>query len=403
MTLAFPEVTAPELSVLLPVHGWGDFLGTTLERLLAHTEPVYELVVVDDASPDGAGARLAESVRGARLLRNERNLGFGPAVMQAAGLARGRLLLLLNSDVFVEPGWLGPLLSALQLPGAGAVSPLLLEPDGRVQESGCLLFRNGYTRFTGYRGDAEDPAWSFPRAVDYASAACLLVRRDAFFAAGGFDPLFFPAYYEDVDLCLSLRAMGWDVLVEPRSRVVHLRGASTPGAVSASSFLRNVALFERRWRGLLAARPEAPGTGEATARSLLDGRDAPARARILVLSGRGAGSSAVDAAHALAGDRSVRVALAPAPKEKHALLASGVEVPGSGPLDAWLRERSFHFDAVVACGSVDRGLEALLAETQPQAARLSPAPDLEAALASAGIAPPGPGTSGYHPAPTRRA
>ncbi|HXW31560.1 MAG TPA: glycosyltransferase, partial [Acidimicrobiales bacterium] len=107
------------------------------------------------------------------------------------------------------------------------------------------------------------------RQVDYCSAASLLVRRAAWEEVGGFDEGYYPAYYEDVDLCLKLQDRGWHVLYQPASVIRHRQGASA--SLRYRRFLRdrNVERLRARWPRLLAERP-APGPRrpDAVARAL---------------------------------------------------------------------------------------------------------------------------------------
>ena len=104
-------------------------------------------------------------------------------------------------------------------PGIAAVAPKLLYPDGRGEGAGSIIWRDGRVRQY-WDGDLpKRPEYLFLRTVDYASAACLLVRRSAFVGVGGFDPRFAPMYYEDVDLCLALAASPGPVASHPRPAV----------------------------------------------------------------------------------------------------------------------------------------------------------------------------------------
>ena len=192
------------------------------------------------------------------MLRNTRNLGFGPANNQGAAMARGRYLLLLNSDAWVRPGWLAPLVDVADAdPGVAAVASKLLYPDARLQEAGSIVWRDARVRNYGDGDLPNKPEYLFRRTVDYASAACLLVRRSAFVAVGGFDPRFAPMYCEDVDLCLALAAGPGRVVYQPRSVVEHVRGASGSGGVQAARVERNRRLLRARWR--VGARPPSAG------------------------------------------------------------------------------------------------------------------------------------------------
>jgi hypothetical protein len=100
-------------------------------------------------------------------------------------------------------------------------------PDGRIQEAGTVIWADGSTLPVGRELPGEARSWHFVRKVDYVSACSLMVRRHAWEEVGGFDTEYYPAYYEDVDLCLALRERDYSVLLEPRSRVSHHESASS--------------------------------------------------------------------------------------------------------------------------------------------------------------------------------
>ena len=155
-------------------------------------------------------------------------MGFARGSNQGAALARGTYLCFLNPDIR-PAGQLEPLLAAFERgQSVGAAVPLFLHPDGTVQEAGSAVDSEGAALSI---GDGDSPLaleHRFRRTVDYGSAACLVVRADVFEAAGGFDPVYSPAYYEDVDLCFKLAERGLRTTFEPDSRVVHLRGGGQP-------------------------------------------------------------------------------------------------------------------------------------------------------------------------------
>jgi hypothetical protein len=135
-----------------------------------------------------------------------------------------------------------------------------------------LLSRSGSVACYGEGDSPEQREYRLARVVDFLAGACLLVRRRAFDEVGGFDPAYGLGYFEDADLCLTLTASGYRCVYEPASRVTHLRGR--PGEAMLGLAVRNRALFERRWRGVLASRPLSPL--RASRRRTLGARDAPA-------------------------------------------------------------------------------------------------------------------------------
>jgi GT2 family glycosyltransferase len=264
-------VSPPVVSIVVAVHNGSRVLPRALEALRRNTEPSYELILVENGSIDDSAA-LVREVQNATVVLNTRNLGFGVASNQGATRARGRHLVFLNQDTFVEPGWLPPLLERIDGdPRIGAVGPKLLSPDGSLQCAGALLSRSGSANCYGTGESPERAEYGLARVVDYLAGACLLVRRTAFHHVGGFDAAYGLAYFEDADLCLSLAAHGYRCVYEPRSSVTHiLRKPREPLLALA---LRNRALFERRWRRVLAARPLSPLA--ASRRRKVASREAP--------------------------------------------------------------------------------------------------------------------------------
>ncbi len=134
----------------------------------------------------------------------------------------------LNNDTLVEADWLDELVRTFEtLPGVGLVGAKLLYPDGKLQEAGGIIWRDGSAWNYGRGDDPELPEYSYARQVDYVSGACIMVTADLFREVGGFDMHYAPAYGEDSDLALRIRTLGRKVIYQPLARVVHLEGASS--------------------------------------------------------------------------------------------------------------------------------------------------------------------------------
>ena len=262
--IRFPEVARPEVTVVMLTYNRWDLTKEALRLLAEVTEPRYEVVIVDNASTDGTLGEL-DQVSGARVVRNPRNLGFGPGNNQGAAMARGRYLLLLNSDAWVRPGWLEPLIDVLDAdPGVAAVAPKLLYPDGRLQEAGSILWRDARVRQYGDGDVPNRPEYSFRRTVDYASAACLLIRRSAFIAVGGSTPIRAGLLRGRGSLPCPRAAPG-RVVYQPRSVVEHVRGASSTGGVQGARIERNRRLLRARSRDSSTAGPRRAGVSSRPA------------------------------------------------------------------------------------------------------------------------------------------
>ena len=223
---AFTHEERPLVSIVIPIFGRLAMTMACLDSIAAAPTAVgYEVIVVDDASPDGSGDALA-GIPGIRLLRHRENLGYLRSTNDGAAAARGAFLVMLNNDTTVTAGWLDALVDAADDPRVGAVGARLLYPDGSLSEAGGIVFADGTPWIYGRADDPESERYLWLREVDYCSAACLLVRRSTWERLGGFDQRYQPAYYEDTDLCMRIRSIGQQVVYQPRAVVVHEEGGS---------------------------------------------------------------------------------------------------------------------------------------------------------------------------------
>ncbi len=263
--LRLPCPERPRASIVVPAY---DQIAHTLACLRALAESgehtAFEVIVVDDRSNDTTPAVLPD-IEGLRYHRNDRNLGFIGASNAGALLARGEFLVFLNNDTQVRPGWLDALIGTFERhPRAGLVGAKLIYPDGRLQEAGGTVFSDGSGWNYGRFDDPTDPRYNHLREVDYCSGAAIAIRRELFTELGGFDPRYAPAYYEDTDLAMKVRARGLKVLYQPRSEVVHHEGISHGSdhgdTIKNNQMTRNRELFEDRWREALCRDHPPPGT-----------------------------------------------------------------------------------------------------------------------------------------------
>lgn len=240
----------------------GDEVARCLAALLDRGgERLREVVLVDSGSKDGGGEALAARFPGVRLLALADNRGFAAAADAGVELVREELVLLLNPDTEVEAGAVDRLAAPLdhdpRLPGT---IPVLVGPDGRPQHRWQL--RRLPTAVDLALGRPGRPAFasvpSSPSPVAQPAAAAWLVRRSAWRDLGGLDPVFAPAWWEDVDLCARLAARGGPgFLLVPEARVLHLGGSSVTAlgdAAFLAAYHRNLVRYARRHHPRLAGR-----------------------------------------------------------------------------------------------------------------------------------------------------
>lgn len=250
--LSLPEYEDPKVSLIVPVYAHAELTRACLESIRDNTTQVsYEVILVDDAA-DEQTKRLLEGVRGAKIVRNDKNLGYLRSMNRGASVAEGRWLVLFNNDTEVTRGWLGAMLACAEsAEDVGVVTPKFVYPDGSLNEAGGIVWRDG-TGVNYGRGDAPDLfQYEYRRETDYGSAAALMVSAEFWKATGGFDERYLPMYYEDTDLCFEARERGLRVLYEPEAVVVHIEGA-TAGSDAETGHKRhqeqNRPKFVAKWR-----------------------------------------------------------------------------------------------------------------------------------------------------------
>ena len=188
-----PTAEEPEVSIVIPVYNNWAATAACLRSIADDVVSVpYEVIVADDGSYDRTAVLLLE-VGGISVVRSGRNRGFVNAVNSGIAAAKGRFVVLLNNDTVVRPGWLDALVDRAEDDGdIGLVGAKLVYPDGRLQEAGGIIWRNGSGWNYGRGDDPDSPTFSFPRDVDYCSGACLLVRRESSTRSVAWTPATFP-------------------------------------------------------------------------------------------------------------------------------------------------------------------------------------------------------------------
>ncbi|PPL20202.1 glycosyltransferase family 2 protein [Microterricola pindariensis] len=227
--------------VVTVTYNTGETLRPFLATLATASAQPLDVIVVDNASADLSVERALAAEFGATLLELERNLGYGGGVtagVQQSG-STADYVLIVNPDVSFTPGAIDALVAAADAdPRIGSVGPRILDADGSVYPSARNLpsLRTGIGHALLGRLWRSNP-WSTRYRAEYAygveqrdagwlSGACVLTRRTAYDAIGGFDERFF-MYFEDVDLGARLGKNGWRNVYVPTATVTHTGAHST--------------------------------------------------------------------------------------------------------------------------------------------------------------------------------
>lgn len=226
-----------QLAVVTVTYSPGRHLQEFLDTLDGATELSTQVILADNGSTDGTPEAAADANEHVRLLRTGGNIGYGGAMNRAVAEIdpAAEFVVLANPDIRWGVGAIDDLLTAAaRWPRAGAIGPLVREPDGTVYPSarhvpglvsgaghavlGTVWPSNPWT--TRYRQEDEQLT---ERSVGWLSGSCLLVRRAAFDSIGGFDSRYF-MYMEDVDLGDRLGRAGWHNVYVPSAEVTHAKG-----------------------------------------------------------------------------------------------------------------------------------------------------------------------------------
>lgn len=235
---AVKKEEVPDVSIIILSYNNLEMLRRCIYKI-SEVDPgpvTYEVIVLDNGSDLGGGepndlSQYLDDIdkSGTRVFYSQKNLGFGPGNNKASMEARGRILLFLNNDTEPLDGWLAPIVKLLdEDPKVGVVGSKLLYPNHTIQHVGIAFKQAGeYYAAHPFNGEPYDtPMANVRREVRAVTGACLSIRSDLFREAGGFDPAYEVGYYEDSALCMTIRDMGYKIVMEPESVVIHKCGSS---------------------------------------------------------------------------------------------------------------------------------------------------------------------------------
>jgi GT2 family glycosyltransferase len=258
----------PGVSILIPFRDRIEMTRKCVDAVRASTLNMRTEIILLDNWSESTGAEVFCAAQGnfeaTGIIRIAEPFNYSRINNIGVAAAKFPYLLFLNNDVFVQgDDWLRILLNeALADPKVGAVGAKLLYPGGSVQHAGVVLGVGGVAdhAFRGLNGDA--PGYMAhaitAREVAAVTAACMLVRRDAFEAVGGFDEAELGIAFNDIDLCLKLRMAGYRIIFNPDTVAEHHESMSRGDDFDdekLARFLREIAAMNERWRDLLPYDP----------------------------------------------------------------------------------------------------------------------------------------------------
>lgn len=260
-------VLQPQVSVIVPTRDRLDLLARCAEGVLRGTHyEALELLIVDNGSVEPETFAFLETLKAdarVRILSAPGPFNFAALMNRAVGEARGDIILLLNNDIsMIGADWLSELVSQAVRPNVGAVGARLLYPDGTIQHAGVVLGTGGVAGhlhvgapgdYPGYQGHLK-----LARNVSAVTAACLAIRRAVWDEVGGMDAERLTVAFNDVDLCLKVRAAGYDIVWTPFAELFHHESASRGpdlAPAAAARFQSEIDTMRERWGPVLDSDP----------------------------------------------------------------------------------------------------------------------------------------------------
>jgi glycosyltransferase involved in cell wall biosynthesis len=231
---ALPE-PAPLVSIIIPTRDRLDLIKRCVESIQTRTDySRFEIIIIDNGSVEPETLeffREAEDDNTVRVIADDGPFNYSRLNNEAAGLARGEILIFLNNDTEIDdPGWLTEMVSHAARPEVGAVGARLWFPDGTLQHGGVVLGLGGVAGHAFPRIPKGHPGY-FNRAMlqqncSAVTGACMAVRREVFQELRGFDEVNLGVTFNDIDFCLRLTERGYRIVFTPYANLIHHESAS---------------------------------------------------------------------------------------------------------------------------------------------------------------------------------
>jgi len=222
-----------EISIIIVNYNTKNFLEKCLKTIIANVFGInFEIIVIDNNSNDKSDEMIKKNFPQVKLIKNKKNVGFGKACNQGAKIAQGEILFFLNPDTIINEDIFIPIINKFKKnPKIAIISPSLVLPNG-----------------------SEQP-WAYGKnqkgEIIWVSGAALAIRKEIFKKISGFDENFF-AYFEDKDLCLRVKKLGYKIVILPNIKVIHFGGKSLKSQWKRKKFYyQSQNYFWRKHYGLI--------------------------------------------------------------------------------------------------------------------------------------------------------
>ncbi len=250
---SFPVTEKPLVSIVITTYNKYEYTLSCLWSILKHTKDIdYEIIIGDNRSEDETG-NITKRINGIRFIVHDENEGYLRNANKTVPYARGEYIVLMNNDVVVLDGWLKPLLEMMQNDeNIGLVAGKSLYPNHLIQDAGSMVCADAVALPLGRKQMPFSALVNQPREVDYCSCYCLF-KKKTWENVGGYDEIFAPCYYEDVDLCFKIRYnLNLKIMYQPKSEVYHLH--QDAGEKVMKIIELNKVKFKQKWEHILQKR-----------------------------------------------------------------------------------------------------------------------------------------------------
>jgi len=245
------------LDIAVLTAGRVDLFEKCIDALLFEMRPEYKIHVCNNGHPSKEYEEVYKKLPvGSVVKRQNKDDGFGAGANIAIKSGSAPLVLFITDDVFIHPGSIEKLLETMKVPDIGMCGYKFLFPEdsedpnrpaGRVQHVGMASNIRGEMVHPLIGWHSENPKCNISRDVAAVTGASFMIRRSAYQRAGGFNPIYGKGYYEDVDLCLTIRSQGSRIYINTEATATHGVGQTFKNEKTPAPIQQNLQIFRSRW------------------------------------------------------------------------------------------------------------------------------------------------------------